>query len=406
MDAFNALMPGSSPLTRGKLAARQQRVPQAGFIPAHAGKTQLPQPRSRVSWAHPRPRGENEESVPPCGGREGSSPLTRGKHGGQVSDVLPPGLIPAHAGKTQPRRRRHSARRAHPRSRGENERGDLAALFTGGSSPLTRGKPLPDPDSPLTMRLIPAHVGKTAGLPQGPDRGWAHPRSRGENGHCVPDFEAGVGSSPLTRGKLFGGDLLIICHRLIPAHAGKTEPYRTPNPADQAHPRSRGENTLGSALAHQPPGSSPLTPGKPPPRAVRGADLRLIPAHAGKTVLRRVSRPVSAAHPRSRGENLIRPAATGVDAGSSPLTRGKHVGEAEVHDRLGLIPAHAGKTPSCAAFTARLTAHPRSRGENVELPAPLRPHCGSSPLTRGKPRFPWPRATPCGLIPAHAGKTQ
>ena len=405
MDAFNALMPGSSLLTRGKLAARQQRVPQAGFIPAHAGKTQLPQPRSRVSWAHPRSRGENaytlfrarryrgsspltrgklrhflaqarrgrlipahagktrclesllrrtrahprsrgenEESVPPCGGREGSSPLTRGKHGGQVSDVLPPGLIPAHAGKTQPRRRRHSARRAHPRSRGENERGDLAALFTGGSSPLTRGKPLPDPDSPLTMRLIPAHVGKTAGLPQGPDRGWAHPRSRGENGHCVPDFEAGVGSSPLTRGKLFGGDLLIICHRLIPAHAGKTEPYRTPNPADQAHPRSRGENTLGSALAHQPPGSSPLTPGKPPPRAVRGADLRLIPAHAGKTVLRRVSRPVSAAHPRSRGENPLTSTARKPRTGSSPLTRGKRNRVLAWQCAPRLIPAHAGKT--------------------------------------------------------------
>ena len=399
-------MPGSSPLTRGKLAARQQRVPQAGFIPAHAGKTQLPQPRSRVSWAHPRSRGENaytlfrarryrgsspltrgklrhflaqarrgrlipahagktrclesllrrtrahprsrgenEESVPPCGGREGSSPLTRGKHGGQVSDVLPPGLIPAHAGKTQPRRRRHSARRAHPRSRGENERGDLAALFTGGSSPLTRGKPLPDPDSPLTMRLIPAHVGKTAGLPQGPDRGWAHPRSRGENG-AAAGFAAGFGgSSPLTRGKPADVDRQKATDRLIPAHAGKTKPR------------------VGLAVRAQ-------------------------------------------AHPRSRGENLIRPAATGVDAGSSPLTRGKHVGEAEVHDRLGLIPAHAGKTPSCAAFTARLTAHPRSRGENVELPAPLRPHCGSSPLTRGKPRFPWPRATPCGLIPAHAGKTQ
>ena len=172
-----------------------------------------------------------------------------------------------------------------------------------GSSPLTRGKPLPDPDSPLTMRLIPAHVGKTAGLPQGPDRGWAHPRSRGENGHCVPDFEAGVGSSPLTRGKLVQGYITGALGGLIPAHAGKTEPYRTPNPADQAHPRSRGENTLGSALAHQPPGSSPLTPGKPPPRAVRGADLRLIPAHAGKTARSLGVLGRRGAHPRSRGEN-------------------------------------------------------------------------------------------------------
>ena len=51
------------------------------------------------------------------------------------------------------------------------------------------------------------------------------------------------GSSPLTRGKL--GNLLgaVATVRLIPAHAGKTPllgPIRT---APTAHPRSRGENS-------------------------------------------------------------------------------------------------------------------------------------------------------------------
>ena len=344
MDAFNALMPGSSPLTRGKLAARQQRVPQAGFIPAHAGKTQLPQPRSRVSWAHPRSRGENAYTLFRARRYRGSSPLTRGKLRHFLAQARRGRLIPAHAGKTRCLESLLRRTRAHPRSRGENEESVPPCGGREGSSPLTRGKHGGQVSDGLPPGLIPAHAGKTQPRRRRHSARRAHPRSRGENGHCVPDFEAGVGSSPLTRGKLFGGDLLIICHRLIPAHAGKTEPYRTPNPADQAHPRSRGENTLGSALAHQPPGSSPLTPGKPPPRAVRGADLRLIPAHAGKTVLRRVSRPVSAAHPRSRGENPLTSTARKPRTGSSPLTRGKRNRVLAWQCAPRLIPAHAGKT--------------------------------------------------------------
>ena len=69
-----------------------------------------------------------------------------------------------------------------------------------------------------------------------------------------------------------------------------------------------------------------------------------IPAHAGKTSsfswrLRR-----SAAHPRSREENILRASDKGVDPGSSPLTQGKHAQAIERCIYAGLIPAHAGKT--------------------------------------------------------------
>ena len=54
--------------------------------------------------------------------RLGSSPLTRGK----PLRVRPPrkhqGLIPAHAGKTHHSGATAAASRAHPRSRGENQR--------------------------------------------------------------------------------------------------------------------------------------------------------------------------------------------------------------------------------------------------------------------------------------------
>ena len=50
-----------------------------------------------------------------------------------------------------------------------------------------------------------------------------------------------------------------------------------------AHPRSRGENEYGFAVADKDSGSSPLTRGKLGVVGVRGPVVGLIPAHAGKT---------------------------------------------------------------------------------------------------------------------------
>ena len=73
-------------------------------------------------------------------GAWGSSPLTRGKHSDAQMRVDLEGLIPAHAGKTPSRSPRLSLDGAHPRSRGENWRAELAKAAALGSSPLTRGK--------------------------------------------------------------------------------------------------------------------------------------------------------------------------------------------------------------------------------------------------------------------------
>ena len=52
--------------------------------------------------------------------------------------------------------------------------------------------------------------------------------------------------------------------------------------------------------------------------------------------------------------------------------------------RTGLIPAHAGKTSVQSTRTRFITAHPRSRGENIDLVRATHYTLGSSPLTRGK----------------------
>ena len=233
------------------------------LIPAHAGKTLRSCHRARRWPAHPRSRGENKRPASDSSSRVGSSPLTRGK--------LPFGcrrepfsrLIPAHAGKTVPTAWKALPRPAHPRSRGEN--------------------PGPVELSTKKTRLIPAHAGKTLKT-RTVGRPWqAHPRSRGENRVLWELLLVLSGSSPLTRGKP---------RRLRQNHGDRL-----------AHPRSRGENCGLAVRDLRQCGSSPLTRGKPVRGGTRQPHARLIPAHAGKTNPSCQVVCGRGAHPRSRGEN-------------------------------------------------------------------------------------------------------
>ena len=112
--------------------------------------------------AHPRSRGENAWKLKGKAIVSGSSPLTRGKHAARPERQRPGGLIPAHAGKTLEVWMNGIKGRAHPRSRGENVNKLTVAGGAKGSSPLTRGKPLRLPTARSARGLIPAHAGKTA----------------------------------------------------------------------------------------------------------------------------------------------------------------------------------------------------------------------------------------------------
>ena len=151
------------------------------LIPAHAGKTELPEPLTGQDPAHPRSRGENAAATALASTIQGSSPLTRGKPSRSGAGHLWRRLIPAHAGKTCPNPRPTRSRSAHPRSRGENRDGVLKSMSIGGSSPLTRGKQARAPRMRETPRLIPAHAGKTHPRRVRRRVRQAHPRSRGEN---------------------------------------------------------------------------------------------------------------------------------------------------------------------------------------------------------------------------------
>ena len=193
--------PGSSPLTRGKRHNPHIAIGPLGIIPAHAGKTPSHLPTTQPKWDHPRSRGEN---LCDRRGEElhgGSSPLTRGKRIHCCSHFRCSGIIPAHAGKTQPSNQRHKQPWDHPRSRGENVAGDHVLVDEAGSSPLTRGKQGDPACVASGTGIIPAHAGKTLGCRTLPELLGDHPRSRGENMSPSDSDSTATGSSPLTRGK-------------------------------------------------------------------------------------------------------------------------------------------------------------------------------------------------------------
>ena len=253
---------------------------------------------------------------------------------------------------------------AHPRSRGENRTTARFAPSALGSSPLTRGKPRDASSAISAVRLIPAHAGKTATVHPFCASARAHPRSRGENDDGHLKIKRRHGSSPLTRGKPNDAGRPLLPTRLIPAHAGKTPRPNAHRLCKRAHPRSRGENRLGDPVEDLRLGSSPLTRGKPLQLQSTPHNRRLIPAHAGKTLLMAGRSQRDRAHPRSRGENLHRSRARPALGGSSPLTRGKPTEAAVTINGERLIPAHAGKTNAAHGIDSAREAHPRSRGEN------------------------------------------
>ena len=258
---------------------------------------------TRDERAHPRSRGENSKLQAALNEGRGSSPLTRGKRHTDRHADRTSGLIPAHAGKTPTGSGAPSTPRAHPRSRGENSCRPDSWHIRGGSSPLTRGK-LSQPGSGWVSRgLIPAHAGKTRRPRVGSPARWAHPRSRGENVRVNGDHRGAGGSSPLTRGKPVHVSGVCGARGLIPAHAGKTHSRSQRSARRRAHPRSRGENIITAVIGVLSQGSSPLTRGKREVLARTETMTGLIPAHAGKTSRGGNSWRSSWAHPRSRGEN-------------------------------------------------------------------------------------------------------
>ena len=212
--------PGSSPLARGLLQDRDDRIVHGRIIPARAGFTPASRRSSRPSADHPRSRGVYD-------------PL-------DIVEAQGPRIIPARAGFTDRAGRRAEWGGDHPRSRGVYDDVNPPPQIAKGSSPLARGLPPQVLGHIRNRGIIPARAGFTPRR-SGPESSPAdHPRSRGVyvKGYWVAHH--GHGSSPLARGLLRFHIIVRADIRIIPARAGFTRDGqdRMLGPAD--HPRSRG----------------------------------------------------------------------------------------------------------------------------------------------------------------------
>ena len=214
-----------------------------------------------------------------------------------------------------------------------------------------------------------------------------------------------VGSSPLARGTLEHRPHIKAAPGLIPARAGNTSFPNDGAGIPWAHPRSRGEHEPCLCTQGSRRGSSPLARGTRFFLDFPPFQLGLIPARAGNTQRNDGGGSYVRAHPRSRGEHMDLLGILLVAWGSSPLARGTRALAPTPTDAKGLIPARAGNTVLRSSSPHRVGAHPRSRGEHTRIVTLHALATGSSPLARGTRAQANKVPTNWWLIPARAGNT-
>ena len=130
-----------------------------------------------------------------------------------------------------------------------------------------------------------------------------------------------------------------------------------------------------------------------------------IPAYAGKTPWRGFTPGDQAEHPRVCGENGGGPWEGAPGTGTSPRMRGKPICARSRQRHRRNIPAYAGKTTLPRAKLMTAWEHPRVCGENAGIKFFSEAHIGTSPRMRGKLILD-SHERPCQRnIPAYAGKT-
>ena len=198
------------------------------------------------------------------------------------------------------------------------------ALGGRGSSPLARGLPIIGVRASAGMGIIPARAGFTTLFTHSAAYRADHPRSRGVYADHVSCALGG--------------------RRIIPARAGFTGRRLAGVDRCSDHPRSRGVYKASRTPSSVRYGSSPLARGLPASVGSGTPKMRIIPARAGFTHVKHVSREGTADHPRSRGVYSPRCPHPSVHVGSSPLARGLPAAHAAVERERRIIPARAGFT--------------------------------------------------------------
>ena len=227
---------------RGKLLDWDSDDAPDGITPAHAGKTLCSESTGRSGRDHPRACGENAPCVSEVVTIVGSPPRMRGKRGGSGEKGALGGITPAHAGKTPTSLPDKVGGRDHPRACGENTVTRTIHGRERGSPPRMRGKPIFAVFVFWLFGITPAHAGKTNLRRKAKPRPRDHPRACGENAFSRASLMRPLGSPPRMRGKQGGHDHIRRVCGITPAHAGKTRTHNYRYDSWRDHPRACGEN--------------------------------------------------------------------------------------------------------------------------------------------------------------------
>ena len=175
---------------------------RTGITPAHAGKRCRPTGQCRARGDHPRTCGEKLSRLKWAALCQGSPPHMRGKAfiTDEVLDSVR--ITPAHAGKSIGMEERRNAEKDHPRTCGEKHNFRKHNLICPGSPPHMRGKAGLHTDPHNERRITPAHAGKS--LLNLSSTLWIQ------------------GSPPHMRGKEQEVLQVALLRRITPAHAGKS----------------------------------------------------------------------------------------------------------------------------------------------------------------------------------------
>ena len=110
-----------------------------------------------------------------------------------------------------------------------------------------------------------------------------HPRLRGEDWFTSSSSRPFSETPPLTRGRLSTGDPIPQHAGNTPAYAGKTAVVNWRSSMPWKHPRLRGEDIWRMAASLPLRETPPLTRGRQGKRLIDAVDDRNTPAYAGKT---------------------------------------------------------------------------------------------------------------------------
>ena len=210
------------PLTRGRHEPSPWHRSRLGNTPAYAGKTRCFPRLYEVLWKHPRLRGEDFRIARTATGVAETPPLTRGRPHAAASGGEHRRNTPAYAGKTLSLSWQIMRLRKHPRLRGEDASRRGHSHDHSETPPLTRGRHGDDVSGFHCGRNTPAYAGKTRPRLRRRVRKEKHPRLRGEDMRPRASDLAHLETPPLTRGRLPRLQPHLQRMGNTPAYAGKT----------------------------------------------------------------------------------------------------------------------------------------------------------------------------------------